>query len=219
MKVKSLIIGGIISVLIAIFLIVVIILIINMNNNYKQNTQEENLVEPEIEEAKTNTPLVIDLGEKEKVQETNKPKDAATLTQEIYDINGPIGTLNIPKTGLNTQIYSKVSAIQMEETPCFLYTTGGLNEVGTTIFVGHNRANGLLFSDNNMIEENDEFYFTDLNGVEKKYTVFSKFVTESDDVSFYNATVDSPIIAMQCCVSPTNEEQVIIIMGKSESGQ
>ena len=216
---RSLIIGGIISLTVAIILMIILIVVINLNNKPQVNNIETN-IETSTNETKNEEVMVVGLDRKEEEEPQEVPvpvKDAATLTQEVYDINAYIGTLNIPKTGLNTQVYSRVSANQMEITPCFLYTTGGLNEVGTTIFVGHNRANGLLFSDNNMLEENDEFYFTDLNGVEKKYTVFSKFVTDNDDVSFYKNSVDSPVIAMQCCLTPDNEEQVIIVMGKAEN--
>lgn len=220
MKNRGLIIGAI-AVATLIIVIVLILLIVNLNNKQEENNiggdvESANTIMQEVEEQVEEEPIVIYL-ETEKEPEPEPVKDAATLTQEVYDINDYIGTLNIPKTGLNTQIYSRVSASQMEVTPCFLYTTGGLNEKGFTLFVGHNRENGLLFSDNPMLEEGDEFYFTDLNGAEKKYTVFSKFETDSDDVSFYNNPVDSPVIAMQCCVSPTNEEQVIIVMGKAEN--
>lgn len=141
--------------------------------------------------------------------------DAAELTQEVYDMNSEIGTLKIPKTGVNTKIYCKVEADKMEEMPCFLYTTGGLNKKGITLIVGHNRVNGTLFSDNKKLEEGDIFYFTDNNGKELKYTIYSKFITKSTDTSFLNNNVDSPTIALSCCTD-NDDENRIIILGKSE---
>ena len=103
----------------------------------------------------------------------------------------------------------------MEEMPCFLYTTGGLNKTGTTLFVGHNRMNGTLFSNNNKLQENDEFYFTDLDGTELKYTIYSKFITTEGDISFLNNTVDKPTIALSCCTD-ANDENRIIILGRAD---
>jgi LPXTG-site transpeptidase (sortase) family protein len=151
--------------------------------------------------------------------ETNtqeKTKDAADLTQEIYNINGPIGTLYIPKTGLNTQIYSNVTVDEMESMPCFLYTTGGLNKKGVTLFVGHNRRNGKIFSDNNNLENGDKFYFKDLDGTELEYTVYSKFVTTENDTSFLNDDVDSPTIALSCCTDDDDDYR-IIILGRADN--
>ena len=97
-----------------------------------------------------------------------------------------------------------------------LYTNEGPNKPGVTVLVGHNRENDTLFSNNNQLEENDEFYFTDINGDTKKYVIYSKFVTANDDVSFYNTPSEVPIIAMQCCLTANTSDQVLIVMGKSE---
>lgn len=208
----------ILIIIIIVIILIISLLVIVVKSNTKPTITE---IQPQANIEEVEEPLVVLLEEKkETVENQEEPvhvKDASELTQEIYDINGPIGNINIPKTGLNTQIYSRVTASQMEEMPCFLYTTGGLNEIGTTIFVGHNRNNGLLFSNNSMLDENDEFYFKDLNGIEKKYIVYSKFTTSNDDVSFYNLQVDSPVIVMQCCLTPTDENNVLIIMAKAEN--
>lgn len=217
MKFKILVIAIIICMLLISTLIISLIL---LNNTKKMVVSE---VEPKVtteKVEKVEEPLVVFLDKKEEPKQNEEEqihvKTPAELTQEIYNINGPIGKLNIPKTGLNTEVYSKVNTDKMEEMPCFLYTTGGLNEVGTTIFVGHNKGNEKLFSNNKMLEENDYFYFTDINGNETKYIIYSKFVTKNNDISFYNAQVESPVIAMQCCLSPKDEENVLIIMAKAE---
>ena len=153
----------------------------------------------------------------EKIENTVQEQtvDAATLTNEIYSMNKEIGTLYIPKTGLTTSIYSSVSVDKMEQMPCFLYTTGGLNKIGTTLFVGHNRMNGKLFSENRKLEEGDEFYFKDYEGNELKYVIYSKFITTESDTSYLRETVDKPTIALSCCTDENNENR-IIILGKAE---
>ena len=90
--------------------IALIIIILILNSNKKETTNiEENqtiaLQENSIKEESKDEVIVIGLDQKEEiVQEVKEdpkpepPKDAATLTQEVYNINGPIGTLYIPKT-------------------------------------------------------------------------------------------------------------------------
>ena len=155
---------------------------------------------------------------KEEKQEENRVEeqvmDAATLTNEIYSLNTEIGTLYIPKTGLRTPIFSQVKVDKMEQMPCFLYTTGGLNKIGVTLFVGHNRMNGKLFSENRKLEEGDEFYFKDYEGKELKYIIYSKFITTESDTSYLNNNVDNPTIALSCCTDENNENR-IIILGKA----
>lgn len=206
---------------IAIFLIIILLIMISLLMKLnKENTiiDEKSTIAEETEiKNKEEDPLVVIL-EKNDVQEqqTEEPepepvKDAATLTQEIYNMNSEIGTLYIPKTGLTTQIYSNVTVEKMEQMPCFLYTTGGLNNTGVTLFVGHNRRNGTLFSNNNNLKEGDEFYFKDYEGTELKYIVYSKFVTEENDTSFLRNPVDSPVIALSCCTDADDENRIIIL--------
>ena len=97
----------------------------NKNENVAKitNTTEEN-----------NTMIVgIDPKKKNETPKQNtvtvdETKDPATLTQEIYNLHRVIGTLVIPKTKLNIEVYSDSSADKMEKMPGFLYTTGGLNK-------------------------------------------------------------------------------------------
>lgn len=212
----------IIIFLIIILMMIIILLIKPNKENVVTSGENINIVQEEIQEKEENA-LVVSIGkqeeqpqEPEEKEETPQPqpepeKDAATLTQEIYDMNSPIGTLYIPKTGLKTEIYSSVIVEQMEKMPCFLYTTGGLNKTGVTLFVGHNRRNGKLFSNNKKLEEGDEFYFTDYKGKEMKYTIYSKFTTTEDDVSFLNNNVDAPTIALSCCTDASDENRIIIL--------
>ena len=199
-----------------------IILLLNYINKEQNSISEVSTqTQPEQNITQTDNTLVIGIEKNEEEQEeVEEPKEEtaktpAQLTQEIYNINGPIGTLVIPKTGLNTQIYSSVIVEQMEKMPCFLYTTGGLNKTGTTLFVGHNRRNGTLFSENDKLSEGDEFYFTDYEGTEKKYTIYSKFITTDTDISFLNQQVDAPTIALSCCTD-ANDEHRIIILGRAD---
>ncbi len=216
---------------IVIIVIISIIVYLNIKANNKKNDVEINNTISDTIIDKTDEPMVVELGNNIKTSENPKtdeensknkeeskntqPLDAATLTQNIYNMNSEIGTLYIPKTGLTTAIYSNSSVSQMEKMPCFLYTTGGLNKPGATLIVGHNKRNGKLFSNNKKIEVGDEFYFKDYEGVELKYNVYSKFTTTDGDMSFLNPDETSPVIALSCCTD-ANDENRIIILGRAD---
>ena len=130
-------------------------------------------------------------------------------------MNTEIGTLYIPKTKLTTKVYSNPDPKKMDKMPALLYTSGGLNQTGITLIVGHNRRNGKIFSKNKKLEEGDVFYFTDYEGNEKEYTIYSKFTTTSEDTSFLNTNVDVPTIALSCCTDASDDNR-IIILGRAE---
>lgn len=220
MRGRSLVIGGILSIVV-IVIVAVFIAVVGPNIKVKNQAVENTIIETpsEQEEEDIQEPLiaVIEKNEEE-VDEAPQIRDAATITQDLQEMNINIGTLYIPKTGLSTDVYCKQDANKMEVVPCMLYTNNGPNQPGVTILVGHNRDNGLLFSNNSVLEENDEFYFKDyINGEEKTYKVYSKSVKKNDDVSFYNEQSDKPIIVMQCCLTPTDSENVLIIMARAEN--
>ncbi len=211
---------------VALILIIILIFMVykNKNTQIKEESQniskQENIIKDY--DIKEENVLIFSVQKPEEEPEEQEEKkveeqtiDAATLTNEIYSLNMEIGTLYIPKTGLRTSIYSSVTVEKMEKMPCFLYTTGGLNKTGTTLFVGHNRMNGKLFSENRRLVEGDEFYFKDYEGNELKYTIYSKFITTESDTSFLDETVEKPTIALSCCTDENNENR-IIILGKAE---
>ena len=212
---------------IATIIIISIILYLNIKANKNKNVIEINNTAGGAIIEKTDEPMVVEIGKtgennQKDAENSNKeenkntqPLDAATLTQNIYNMNSEIGTLYIPKTGLTTAVFSNSSVSQMEKMPCFLYTTGGLNKPGATLIVGHNKRNGKLFSNNKKIEVGDEFYFKDYEGVELKYNVYSKFTTTDGDMSFLNPDETSPVIALSCCTD-ANDENRIIILGRAD---
>lgn len=194
----------------------------SVERKYSTNSESENI---SVIDNQNKTLLVgIENNNKKEVKNEEVKKeekkdevvlDAATLTQQIYDMNSEIGTLYIPRTGLTTSIYSNSSVSQMEKMPCFLYTTGGLNKPGATLIVGHNKRNGKLFSNNKKIEEGDEFYFKDFEGKELKYVVYSKFITTDGDMTFLDPAETKPVIALSCCTD-ANDENRIIVLGRAE---
>ena len=84
------------------------VLVIGMEKNEQQNEAPQNTTEPEKqpqEPAKNQaTPSTNTSVQPE--PEPEQPKDASTLTQEIYEMNTTIGKLYIPKTKINISVYS-----------------------------------------------------------------------------------------------------------------
>ena len=217
MKQKSLIIGAIISIILIIIVAIVLIIVgpkIKVNNQVivENTVANQNVIEEDDE------PIIATIErEVEEIEEDPEyVPTPADITQDIQGQDINIGTLRIPKINFNSEVYCKQNVDKMEVMPCMLYTNQGPNKPGVTVFIGHNRENGTLFSNNNLLEENDEIYFTDLSGDTKRYVVYSKFVTANDDVSFYNTPSEVPILAMQCCLTANTSDQVIIVMAKAD---
>ena len=210
-------------------LIIIFLIIFSIKFTTKKTIKESSADKPILVEDKQNETLIVGIENKnednkseEKKEEVKKEEkkdeivlDAATLTQQIYSMDSEIGTLYIPRTGLNTAVYSNSAVSKMEKMPCFLYTTGGLNKPGATLIVGHNRRNGKLFSNNKKIQEGDEFYFKDYEGNELKYIVYKKFTTTDGDMSFLDPNETKPVIALSCCTD-ANDENRIIVLGRAE---
>ncbi len=204
-------------ILIILFFIIIAIaicLVVYFNLNKKEYVANEVQQNVAVEETTDENVLVVPVeGTGEKEPEPEPEKDAAAWTNEIYNLNMEIGTLTIPKTNLTTPIFCKQS--KMEEMPCFLYTTGGLNRKGVTLITGHNKRNGKLFSNNKKLEEGDEFTFKDYEGKELKYTIYSKYITKDTDTSFLSIETDKPVMVLSCCTDANNDDR-IIVMGRAE---
>ena len=150
--------------LIAILIITIAIIIVIKYNESKETVtpieEPENTSEENVMVIGINTENTTSQEEQKQPENNNKPeeptkepnqepeqtRDASALTQEIYNMNTTIGTLYIPKTKLNTKVYCNPDPKKMEKMPAFLYTSGGLNQVGITLFVGHNRRNGKILA-------------------------------------------------------------------------
>lgn len=124
-----------------------------------------------------------------------------------------IGTISIPKTNVNLPILKTVTVDGMEVATCFLYSTGSLNKSGTTIIVGHNYCNGKLFSNNKKLKVGDKIYITTSKGNKREYTIYDKFITTDDDLSYLERNINNkPQIALSTCTD--NEENRLVILAK-----
>ncbi len=127
-----------------------------------------------------------------------------------------IGKIEIPKTEVDIPILNQVTVKGMENAPCLLYSTGDLNQEGNNLIVGHNYRNGTIFSDNKKLTLGDKIYITTLEGERVEYTIYDKFITTAEEVSYIKRdTKGKPEITLSCC---TDDDTLrIIVLGKVES--
>jgi LPXTG-site transpeptidase (sortase) family protein len=158
----------------------------------KENTQEKreitNVSSRSKQTVEQPSPQVVSspkVTEKPAAKPQTQPVAQSTNSKPVTQTLPSIGTIKIPKTNVNMKILEKVSVSGMETNACFLYSTGSLNIDGNTVIVGHNYRNGKLFSNNNKLQIGDNIYITTLDGKTVIYTIYSKFTTTPEDVSFY----------------------------------
>ena len=142
-----------------------------------------------------------------------KTETPATATSAPAPTNqNSIGTIQIPKTGVNLPILNKVSVAGMEVAACLMYSTGSINVNGTTVIVGHNYNNGKLFSNNKKLGIGDSIIIT-ANGATKTYTVFETFITSKDDITYLERNTSNELqIALSTCTD--NEAKRLVILAK-----
>lgn len=126
-----------------------------------------------------------------------------------------IGKIEIPKTGVNIPVLDQVTVKGMENAPCLLYSTGNLNQDGNHLIVGHNYRNGTIFSDNKNLTLGDKVYVTTLDEKKVEYTIYNKFVTTAEDVSYIKRdTNGKPELTLSCCTD--DDEYRIILLANVE---
>ena len=125
----------------------------------------------------------------EKPATTAGPKATSNKKGVTYEHNGKkylqVGTISIPKTGLNCAILDNAGKNELEIAVGVMYGVG-LNQVGNTVIAGHNYRNGTLFSKNKNIQVNDKINIKDINGRTVTYTVYNIFETQQEDTSYFN---------------------------------
>jgi LPXTG-site transpeptidase (sortase) family protein len=131
------------------------------------------------------------------------------------------GTISIPKTGIEYQILSKVTADSLNQSVAILSivsntslneTVTELNVKGTnTLILGHNYKNGKFFSDNYKLTNGDKIYITDSSGNKVTYVIYSMEYTEANDVSFMEREVglNDTEITLETCNDDTTQRLII----------
>ena len=87
-------------------------------------------------------------------------EDREKVYMEDYEV---MGTIKIPKTGIEYPVLDEVTKRSLELSVGIAYGPG-LNEVGNTIIYGHNYRNGLFFSNLKKLNVGDKIFITDNSG-------------------------------------------------------
>lgn len=184
--------------------------IIHVREERQEELQEDIVIarEPQLEQYKEEIipEIVIEKEQPESVLVQN-----AILTE--YKGFATIGKIEIPKTGVDLPILDQVTVEGMKNAPCLLYSTGELNKSGNNLIVGHNFRNNTLFSNNKNLNLGDKVYMTTLDGNRVEYTIYNKFITTAEDVSYLTKDTNSePEITLSCCTD--DDEYRIIILAR-----
>lgn len=154
---------------------------------------------------------------------TTQGKNTGGSTSNNYSSTGVnvsgywvAGTIRIPATGIRYSIFTDQSRKALDRGVVILYTTNGLNQVGNTVIAGHNYRNRLFFSKNKNLKEGDKIIIKDASGLEITYSIYSKFITNSGDASFYQRdTAGKREITLTTCTDQgTTTGERLIILGK-----
>ena len=141
--------------------------------------------------------------------ETAEP--AGKLYMEGYEV---MGTIAIPKTGIEYPILSSVTKKSLETSVAILYGVG-LNQPGNTTIVGHNYRNGLFFSDNKKLSKGDIIKITDQSGTMVTYEIYDMFQTSPSDAGYMQRDTEGKReISLSTCTDDSSARLIILAREK-----
>lgn len=135
-----------------------------------ENIVDENIIigdVPEIDPGQNNT--------------GTKTGNSGKTTYNGYEV---IGTISIPSIKIEYPILEKVTTKALKIGICYL-SGPGVNEVGNTVYQGHNYRNGTMFSNLSKLSDGANIYLTDDSGNKVQYKVYRNFEAKATDGSFF----------------------------------
>lgn len=157
-------------------------------------------------------PPSVDLNTLYQNSTTNESNDGNAHVQYMgYDM---IGTIEIPKTDVKYPIIADydMSINSLNVAIVKLYpSTIELNEIGNTVFAGHNYRNGTFFSNNKKLQKGDKIYITDTTGRKVTYEITKKYETSTSDSSYMTRDTNGKRgIALTTCTDDTKRRLIIL---------
>ena len=133
-----------------------------------------------------------------------------TVTHMGYDV---IGIIEIPATDVKYPIVADydMSINSLNVAIVKMYPgTIGLNEVGNTVFAGHNYRNGTFFSNNKRLQNGEKIYITGNDGQKVTYEIYNKYETSTSDSEYMNRdTKGKREISLTTCTDDTKRRLII----------
>ena len=134
-----------------------------------------------MEETKSDTALVVALGDTEEVDE-----NGSVLDGKYTDANGSTYTyesiLSIPSLGIEYPVLSDTSD-ELLKISINKFWGGSPNSVGNYCIVGHNYKSGKMFGKLSQMKSGDIIKLTDLSGNTLQYKVYDRYVVYPEDVA------------------------------------
>ena len=186
-----------IILLIACFVVIGLIAI-KYGKNQENEKENKDIVE-------TFSSIDVDIQNKEKIK----------LKMQGYEV---IGIVKIPKINLEYPILN-IGTPNPEETKTPMkisivkYWGGNVNEYGNLSIAGHNNYDGTMFGKTKNLEIGDIVELTDLEKQTIKYKIYSKFVTEPNDVTVL-ATNDNKIREVTLITCTNGNKNRLILKAK-----
>ena len=154
----------------------------------------------------TNT--YIDPGE---ITGGNNSSGGSSSNNNKYTYKGfsVLGTIQIPKTGINYPVLNTYTPKGLETSVCY-YFGPGLNEIGNTTIAGHNYRNGAFFGKNKKLVNGDIIYITDNSGRKVKYTIYNIYKTTPNDGEYLTRdTKGAREISLTTCTDDSKGRLII----------
>ncbi len=181
-------------------------------NGYINNIQnQENTTNTELNTINNEETAIIPNIDENNINQNNQTSNEGSTNSQKPTYKGfnMIGSIRIPKTGLQSVILEESSPKAMEVSICRMYGPA-INEVGNVVLIGHNFKNGTLFSDNKKLAVGDKIYLTDLNGKEVEYTIYKKYTTTVEDFDYAVRDTDGKReISLSTCTDDTKSRLII----------
>ena len=175
---------------------------------YEEEVKQNN---NEIEEPEDNTGDATNPLDKLDEMQQGNLSGGSSSSKKTYTYKGftVLGTIEIPKTGINYPILYEQTPKAIETAVSRMY--GPMpNEVGNLVIIGHNYRNGAFFGKNKQLVEGDIIYITDNNGKKVKYTIYKKQILNPEDTSYMTRNTNGAReISLSTCTDDSKQRLVI----------
>ena len=155
------------------------------------------------EEKNVTTTQVVQIEQKIEVPDEQK------LTASDGTIYYTIGVINIPSINVNYPILSTYTDELLKIAPCRFHGPNP-NEVGNLCIAGHNYKNSKFFSKVPNLQLGDKIEITDLSGRMLTYTVYDKFIVNTDELECTSQlTNGNKEITLITCTNDNKQRHII----------
>lgn len=139
-----------------------------------------------------------------------RPTEREEPEKQYLEGHEIVGTIRIPKTGIEYPVLSQVTKKSLETSVAILYGPG-VNVPGNTVIVGHNYRNKRFFSNNDKLTSGDEVILTDVYGDTVTYVIYNMYYTSPDDAEYMLRNVEEGVreISLSTCNDDSSQRLII----------